>query len=214
LALGRWKRSIQAYAITVPVARVTPQKASRLFFARAYALYGSKKYDEALVEARKARTYAIEEHDMRNADNLVQSIESYQAAVANYQQARQSQPDVPSAPGSANEDRPLLRKALEEPPREIVTRPVEATLEESVTFESFDCEERIFTLKTKDERVLRLYLEDPQKLEVRGTGTVTVDLTCGPQKHQQLQVSFFPFEDKQRKTVGLLRKVYFLGFYQ
>lgn len=216
LALGRWKRAVQAYAITVPVTRVTPQKASRLFFARAYALYGSKKYDEALVEARKARSYAIEEHDKRNAENLTQSLESYQAAVSRYA-AAQTPAQTPQPTESASSEdpaRPMLRRALEEPPREIVTRPVEATLEESVTFEEFDCDQRIFTLKTKDGRIIRLYLEDPQKLEVRGTGSVTVDLTCGPQKKQHLQVSFFPVEDKQRKTVGLLRKVHFMGFYQ
>ncbi len=205
MALARWKRPVQAYAITTPVTRVTPQKASRLFFARAYALYGSKKYEEARAEAAKARQYAVEEHDVRNAENLVQSIESYQAAVARYESAKAA-----VASGSSEAAGGDLANDVGRP---LLIRPVEATLEEAVTFEEFDCEARIFTLKTKEGKTLRLYLEDPQKLEVRGTGTVTVDLTCGPQKHQQLQVSFFPQQDTQRKTVGLLRKLQFLGGY-
>lgn len=236
LALGRWKRPIQAYAITVPVARITPQKASRLFYARAYARYGSKEFDEALAEAVKAKKYAIEDYDVRNAESLVQSIESYQAAVARYKEAEQSQgaltPDAEKVIADVNrprlrdavressgaeasdaEERPTLRRVAEEVHREVVTRPVEATLEESVTFEAFDCESRIFTLKTAAGKLMRLYLEDPQKLEVRGTGTVTVDLTCGPQRQQKLQVTFAPKEDAARKTVGSLRRLHFLSAY-
>jgi hypothetical protein len=215
MALNRWKRSVQAYAITVPVKTVTPKKASRFFFARAYSLFGNKQYDEARTEAARAQQYAIEEHDLRNAANLLLSIDNYMAAVASYAAQKAAAPVAPDSGGVVDETRPRLKHGAELPdPLDVVARPVEATIEEAVTFENFDCEARVFTVKKGDGKLLRLYLEDPQMLEVRGTGSNTVDLTCGPQKHQQLSVSFHPREDANRKTAGLLRRLHFLGFYQ
>jgi hypothetical protein len=222
MALNRAKKPSQGLAVLLPVKQVTPRQASRFFFARAYSLAGSKSYDEAKDAALKAKQYATEEHDARNADGLLRSIETYQAALAR---------NAALAPGRAlretvleplaqpeeriDETRPVLRKP-EEVPTEDATIPMRlagATLEEQVAFEAFECETRIFTLRRRDGQMVRLYLEDPKLLEVVGTGTVTVDLTCGPQKHQALKVTYRPQQDAKRRSEGLLRRIEFVGGY-
>jgi hypothetical protein len=95
----------------------------------------------------------------------------------------------------------------------VLTPPAEARLELEATFENFDCQTMVVTVKTKESRLVRLFLHQPDRLEVKGTGAYTVDLACGAQKHQPLRVAFLPQEDLKRRTVGLLRTLEFLKGY-
>ena len=53
-------------------------------------------------------------------------------------------------------------------------------------------------------RTLRLFVDDPVKVFVRGRATHTVDLACGTQD-TPVTVSYVPAVDKQRNTAGHIR---------
>ncbi len=213
-ATSRLKRHIQAYALLASVKKVTPKHASRFFLARAYALMGNKQYKEAADEARRALQYAHAEHDQLNASNLVSSLDRYQASLAAFE-ASQREAERRAKEAAENLDAPVLRKpeAPAPAPDEVPSAPAEARLEMEASFEVFDCASMVLIVKSTNGKYVRLFLAEPNKLEVKGAGGYTVDLNCGPQKHEPLRVAFLPQSDAKRNTVGLLRSLEFLKGY-
>ncbi|MDX2269433.1 MAG: hypothetical protein NW208_15115 [Bryobacter sp.] len=219
--LGRMKKPYQAFALTVPVKTVTPRKAPRFFLARAYALVGTKQFDQATSNLNTAAQWATEEIDLRNIESLRSSLASYVAR--SHQAEATARAGSSFAPASAQDSAqdspaPRLRKpsggelptappALDEtpPPAE----PGEAHQTLSATFQEFLCEHLIFVFRLADGKLLRLHLPDTKNLEVRGTGSVTVDLHCGPQSAKPVKLAFLPQNNTANKTSGILRMIEF-----
>ena len=73
-------------------------------------------------------------------------------------------------------------------------------------FQTLDCTAEtpvlVFTTSTG---ALRLALEDPQSVMLRGAGTETVSMNCGDQRNRTVRVGYNPEDDASLHTTGEVR---------
>ncbi|MSO20806.1 MAG: hypothetical protein EXQ56_10165 [Acidobacteria bacterium] len=87
--------------------------------------------------------------------------------------------------------------------------PTESAEGELQNFECMDGKVRLTMLAGG--KKLSLMLVDPENVHIRGTGTATLDLTCGPQNPVPVKIEYVPEPDAKLGTAGVIKAIIFTG---
>ncbi len=197
-ALLRHGSTGPALAALRQIKRVEPEEAGRLFrlTAHTHARMGSLK--EAQVALSQWKQYATEadQTDIARLQTYLEHAERAAAAGtagAGPQTAarRTYATELPAPEGASAEDGGRPRLARQEGG---VVRPPEEEpkhLEVSGEFQFLDCQKPppvmvVLTVRGKQ----RFLLDKPSDISIRGLGTGTTDLSCGPQKRVAVRVEY------------------------
>ncbi len=168
-----------------------PENAFQFFREFAYACYRTGDKERARANAKRALSAAQGQDQKASAEQLMALIEgpSPDAAL----------PDLESA------QRPTLRRAPGT--RAAAGRHTRAMIEG--TFDRIDCQGTTARMRvTAEGRVVRLLIDKPKSIEVRGGLSGAFTVTCGPQQPpRRVRIEYEPRVDKEAGTIGLLRVV-------
>jgi hypothetical protein len=210
-SLNREQKAVQALVALNAVKTVKPDDAFHLFRARAYTQLNLKNLSETQKEIANARKYA-EGEQLRELDVLEESVRRMES----FQRGNSSSTTVSSrkrfSARSLNEgsnEPPRLRKHIEEASKEDQVQEVLTPQYPSETgsFVELDCR----AAKTPVVRVrvgaetLGFAILNPNRIQIQGAGSETIDLNCGPQKSpKKVEVSFRPEADAKLRSRGEL----------
>ena len=172
-----------------------PENAFQFFHAVAYASYRTGDKERARANAKRALAAAQEQDQKASAEQLVAVIEG-------------SSPEGLQAPALPDLDaarRPTVRRAAGTPAP--VQRRGRATIEG--TLDRIDCQGATARMRiTADGRVVRLLIDKPKSIEVRGDPSGAFTVTCGPQQPpRRVRIEYEPQVDEEAGTIGLVRVV-------
>jgi hypothetical protein len=203
----------QAVATLAAITTVPSDRAFMLFQIRANALIRLNRPDDARSSAALALQYAKPGNEQAYADKLVKSIDEFVAARAAAERASRdavSRPpaaDAPVAADTASTDSSSTGSAAESI-QSTGYGDIQATVDGQMT--SFDCTgpSPVVVVAAARGGTMRLLVDNPNLIALKGTPGATTTLTCGPQK-TKVVVGYLPKVDAARKTVGLVRMLDF-----
>ena len=193
-----------ALAAFARLKRVEPEYAFALFHAMAYAAYRTGDKEGARSSAKRAAEVA------QTPDEKTQ-LEQLQEALDQHPGERMRTMTVEPAPEQAAEPEPQSapQKTLQhrettvapQLPKRIPLSAVEGTLDQ------IDCLGTTARLRiTAAGRPVRLLIDKPNAIDVRGAKAGSFTMTCGPQKaHSTVRVEFEPKVNNELGTTGLVR---------
>ena len=195
-----------ALAEFVHLKRVEPENAFALFNAMAYSAYRTGDKEGARASAKRAAEVAAGPDEKAQVEQLLAALDQHpgermrtmEAAPAE-EQAAETEPEPTPTPTRALRTR-------EEPatpplPKRVPLSSVEGTLDQ------IDCLGTTARLRiTAAGRQVRLLIDKPNAIDVRGAKAGSFTMTCGPQKaHSTVRVEFEPKVNDQLGTTGLVR---------
>jgi tetratricopeptide (TPR) repeat protein len=187
---------------------VEPDQAFQFFQAVAYACHRTGDNEAARANALRASQFATDPAQKS-------TIEQLQAALDRHPPEQPQAEETREETEEAEESRPALADGATagtssgEPPRGPKALIVERRLLKTVegTLDQIDClgtTARIHV--TADGRPVRLLIDNPRAIEVRGTGAGTFVLTCGTQKPRRpVLIKYEPAVNDKLSTAGLVR---------
>jgi Tfp pilus assembly protein PilF len=189
-----------AMAALTPIKKVEPGQAFEFFHAMAYAAYRLGAKETARENAKRAADYAKEPGEQALVDQLL-------AALEEKQEERSQVVAVPPPEKEEDQPRPVLRERVTREAPQLRSRPSLAAVEG--TLDQIDCLGTTARLRmTAAGRSVRLLIDKPGSIEVRGSKTGSLTMTCGPQKTRlTMRVEYVPKENSQLGTIGLVRVV-------
>jgi tetratricopeptide (TPR) repeat protein len=181
-----------ALAHLARVKTVEPKEAFQFFHAVAYAHYSLGQKDEARKAAEKAGQYSQNAGDKAAIGQLIEVLNEQPLPTAQVV----AQEKAATEPESASDDR--VRVVLKRPRKTVIG-----------AVEQVDCLKDAGRLRLRTEgRVLSLLMDDPEKIEVRGTADGKVTLECGPQKPPRtVTVEYETSVNDEYETVGVVRVI-------
>lgn len=188
--------------------QVSPDRASRLFRAAAYAHSQLGQKDAALQAAANARKTARSPEDVQAAADLWSRLNA-PARVASATITPPLEP-LPQSPEEV-ESAPKLRRPPDAEPTSLQPPRPPSTVRVRGTLQQFDCLGKIARLRllVAGEQ-LALAILDPQAVVIEGAASSRVDFTCGAPKNKLvLEVEYAPGPDPQFGTAGTVRLVHF-----
>ncbi len=194
--------------------KVEPDQAYQFFYAVAYASYRTGDTEGAKANARRAAEYASDPAEKASMQTLIAALEGpprQQLRTAVREPQREIEPEkeavkepepepeakAPKTLRSREEATPVERPKL--PPRTSVQG----------TLDQIDClGTTARLLLTVGGRQVRLLIDKPTAIEVRGANSGTFTLTCGPQSPRRtVLIEYEPKANTQLGTAGLVRVV-------
>jgi tetratricopeptide (TPR) repeat protein len=177
--------------------KVEPEQAFHLFHSIAYAAYLTGDKENARANAKRAADYAKEPDQKAILEQLQVALE----------ERPMERSETITRPRSEEEDEPQPApqgRAIRETPQ-LRMRPALTAVEGAL--DQIDCLGSAARIRmTVAGRPVRLLIDKPGSIEVRGTKTGSFDLRCGPQKPlRTVRVEYLPNEDAERGSIGLVR---------
>ncbi len=205
---SRRREYVRAVSTLREIKSVKPEDADRLFLSLAYAGYQAGDLAEAAAAADRLRKLAKTPEEIERAQRVYDMV------------TRKPDPETPRArpqvarlkePGRAEqerdpEDRPELKRRAPPESTFTVEEKKKETVSEDATLVQVDCLGAQARLVVADGGKRKSFLiDDPRRVVIRNTGSVTVDFTCGPQKPRKVSIEFLPGADAKHGTAGLVR---------
>lgn len=190
--------------------QVSPDRASQLFWAAAYAHFQLGQKDAALRAAANAKKTAQSPKDVEAAERLWNRLNA-PARVASAVPRPEPPPQALGDPDSG----PELRRESAMPtpvptptPASSPHRPARERVEGAL--ERFDCLGKIARLRllVAGER-LDLAVLNPNAVVIERLGGGAAEFTCGPQKDTPVVVEYEPGPDPELGTKGVVRGIKF-----
>jgi len=190
--------------------QVSPDRASRLFSAAAYAHFQLGQKDAALQAAANAKKTAQSAEDVEAAERLWNRLNA-PARMASALPSPEPRPQAPSEPDSGPElgrESPIPTPVPVSTPAPISHRPPRERVEG--TLERFDCLGKIARLRllVAGER-LALAILDPNAIVIERPDGGAAEFACGPQKGTPVVVEYEPGPDPELGTKGVVRGIKF-----
>jgi hypothetical protein len=204
-ALLRVSRPAQALAALSMVKKIEPANAFTFFQLSTRANAGVKQIEQAQAAAERALQYAA----------TVPQREFAQALIAGLSRPNASEliaDTPPQEDGDEDDGNPANRLSLEQ------IRAIRAaeqlnhsTVVIEARFEALDCSgtEPAMHFLT-DSGSLRLSMQNPNTILLKGAKTETVSLSCGDQKSRPVRIGYNPEESGKANAAGDLRYLEFL----
>jgi Flp pilus assembly protein TadD len=224
-ALMREGKQAQALAALVQVTNIKKEHAFQFFQLSARANIANQRTEEAKKAAERAVEFASTPNEKDYATRLLASLSRPPAPVRT---ALTTPPPARTNDGDADLDPPEEDAALPARPRlarrnETQLQPRGLTDDEvralnaaalvnnsevvlEAKFQQLDCTgpEPVmqFGIGTT---TLRLSMNDPGSISLRGAGAETMSLNCGDQKNRPVRVGYNKLEDAKKRTTGDVR---------
>jgi tetratricopeptide (TPR) repeat protein len=206
--LLRNERYGDALAALRQIKRVEPEHAARLFLAMAYCFDHLKMLDDAKASAAQSRKYATTPADISDSERFLAYLDRRSTPVTR---------EVLTSTGGETAA-PVLRRTERTPgrfeesgwegpdPRGAVdhSTKVEGRLK---MIECLGTNAKIL-LETADGE-LGLWIEDPNRVVLRGASGEIAEFACGPQPNTKVRVGYTPEPNVKRGTAGLVRLIEF-----
>jgi len=183
-----------------PVTRVKAERAFMFYELQANISLQLREMDAARRAALNAKAHAAPGRESEYADRLLAMIgEHAERAVHELELAQADRPadtGVPpatAAPASPTPPQPTPRRSL---------TVAEGRLRRMI------CETPAVIEFQVADRLLRLAIDDPLKVTVRGVAAGTIGLACGPQD-RAARIGYLPDAEESTKTSGILRLLEF-----
>ena len=172
-----------------------PENAFEFFHAFAYASYRTGDRDRARANAKRALAAAQGQEQKASAEQLAAVIEGHSPEGL----------QAPALPDLEAVQRPTVRRAPGTPVP--AQRRGRATIEG--TLDRIDCQGTTARIRmTADGRAVRLLIDRPESIEVRGGTSGAFTVTCGPQQPpRRVRIEYEPQVDEEAGTIGLVRVV-------
>jgi len=189
------------------IKNVEPKDAFPFFHAVAYANYSLGNKEEARLNAGRAARYAQNPRDRRAIDDLLEALRE--------RPAQQTEPagEPVGPPRAARRDEPTdvprveRRSKPAEPPPALKRRDVSTA---AGMIENLDCRGKVARVGLRVEgKLVRFLIDDPNKIEIRGTGSATHAFDCGVPKQRLVMVEYAPSVDAALGTIGTVRAIEF-----
>ena len=193
-----------ALAAFARLKRVEPEHAFAFFQAMAYAAYRTGDKEGARASAKRAAEFAPGPAEKAQVEQLIEALEQHPG-----ERMRATAEAPEPQPEPEPEQRSPARKALQQRddtgvpqlPKRIPLSAVEGTLDQ------IDCLGTTARLRiTAAGRPVRLLIDKPNAIEVRGAQAGSFTMTCGLQKARSaVRVEYEPKVNDQLGTTGLVR---------
>ena len=179
------------------IKQVEPDRAFRYFYAVAYASYSAGDMEGARANIVRAAKYAADDGDRTSLAHLRAALDS---------------PPVEELGAAATEERPsLARPPAQQAPAGAPSTPARkrySTVEG--TLEQLDCLKEVGRIRIATAGgAVRLIMDDPDAIELRGLPTGQATFDCGPQKPRRVLVEYEPAVDDELGTAGVVRAIEF-----
>jgi tetratricopeptide (TPR) repeat protein len=190
MAQQDYQRALTQFA---RITRVEPKEAFHFFYSIAFANYRLGNKEEARGAARRAGEYA--ENPMNRT-----MVEELQAALTDRPPEAPTPETVavrttPQTPG----EEPVVVRVLKKPRPSV-----------SGTLVQLDCMDEVARLRLRTSTgEVKLLMEDPRAIDIRGAGAATVTFDCGPQKPRQVTIEYDTATDAKLGTTGVVRSIEF-----
>ena len=182
--------------------RVEPEHAFQFFRAVAYASYRTGDTEGARANAKRAAERAEGPDEKTAVEELLAALEQHPGERL---RPMAPEPEPEREPEEQNTPRPALQHDAATIPPQLPKRSpltgVEGTLDQ------IDCLGTAARIRmTVAGGVVRLLIDKPNAIDVRGARAGSFTLTCGPQKARgAVRVEYEPNVNKELGTIGLVR---------
>ncbi len=183
--------------------RIEPEHAFAFFQAVAYAAYRTGDKDGARANAKRAAECAPGPAERAQVEQLIESLDQHPGermrTMADVLEPEAEPEPEPEKPHKALQPRETA--VAPQLPKRIPLSAVEGTLDQ------IDCLGTTARLRiTAAGRPVRLLIDKPTAIEVRGAKAGSFTMTCGPQKARStVRVEYEPKVNDQLGTTGLVR---------
>jgi tetratricopeptide (TPR) repeat protein len=170
--------------------QVEPDRAFQFFYGAAYANYMVGNRPAAVTAAKRALPYAATSQDKAAVEDLI----------------TKAQRPVGKGPAARGKPAPSEKPLAEE--QKSATMPTLSRVEGVLV--QLDCLKAGPRLRIRSGgRIVRLLIDNPQKIWIKGTGSTTFTFDCGPQKPRRVAIEYEPKVEVKLGTVGLIRVLEF-----
>ena len=193
-----------ALAAFARLKRVEPEHAFAFFQAMAYAAYRTGDKEGARSSAKRAAEVAAGPDQKTQVEQLLASLDQHPGERLRTMEGapeREPQPDPEPEPEKPKALQQRETVVVPQMPRRIPLSSVEGTLDQ------IDCLGNTARLRiTAAGRQVRLLIDKPNAIDVRGAKAGSFTMTCGPQKARSpVRVEFEPKVNNELGTTGLVR---------
>ncbi len=192
-----------ALAAFARLKRVEPEHAFAFFQAMAYAAYRTGDKEGARSSAKRAAELAHGPDEKSQVEQLLAALDQHPGErMRTMETASEQEPEPePEKPQKALQQRETV--VVPQLPRRVPLSSVEGTLDQ------IDCLGTTARLRiTAAGRQVRLLIDKPNAIDVRGAKAGSFTMTCGPQKTRStVRVEFEPKVNDQLGTTGLVRVI-------
>jgi tetratricopeptide (TPR) repeat protein len=200
----RYEEAVGQFAL---LKRVDPEQAHLLFSALAYAYYKLGKPKEALDAAESARKYARGDLQVASAEKMLEFLKAPSRSIP-----AASRPPEPALATEEEFAPPLLMRRPEAPRTPPVTEAAPKADDYSIegTLEQVDCLGTTARLRLRIVgREVRLVIQDPTQVAVKGVQGGQLNLQCGPQPPRAVVIHYDPKLDVELGAIGIVRTIEF-----
>jgi len=200
----RYEEAVGQFAL---LKRVDREQAYPLFSALAYAYYKLGKPKEALESAESARKYARGDLQIASAEKMLEFLKAPPRSVP-----VAAQPPEPALATGEEPAPPRLLRRPEEPRTPPAAKPAPQGDDYSIegTLEQVDCLGTTARLRLRIVgREVRLAIQDPAQVAVKGVEGGQFNLRCGPQQPRAVVIHYDPKLDVELGSIGIVRTMEF-----
>jgi tetratricopeptide (TPR) repeat protein len=178
--------------------KVEPEHAFAFFQAVAYAAYRTGDKEGARANAKRAAEVAPGPAEKAQVEQLIEALDQHPGERMRTMAEPEPEPEPEKPEKALHQHETVVVPQL---PKRIPLSAVEGTLDQ------IDCLGTTARLRiTAAGRPVRLLIDKPSAIEVRGAKAGSFTMTCGPQKaHSAVRVEFEPKVNDQLGTTGLVR---------
>jgi hypothetical protein len=172
--------------------------------AQAYGQLGKREWAVKAID--RARPYANTPSEKDKLDQLSRYLDSVEHSAANRGDTPAGRPAIGNPQTIIASDAPPLTAVSAPQPSE----PIRSIITVEGILEQIDCQGVSASLHLRvGGSPIRLKIDDPRRVDIRGTDSLTVEFTCGPQKPKKVVVKYDPKIDKDLGTIGLVTAIEF-----
>ncbi len=176
------------------ITRVEPKEAFQFFYSIAYANYRIGRKEAAQESAKRALEHADSEGHRATVTQLMSAMIDRPSAVWKEEPPEEEGGTAPSTPYTPSPMR--------------IHRPRAKTL--AGTLEHLECLDEVARLRVRTSAgTIRLLMEDPEDIEIRGTDTGKFTFQCGAQKPRDVSIEYEPRVDEKLGTIGVVKMIEF-----
>jgi hypothetical protein len=201
------------------VKTIKPEQAFSYYHGLAYSYWRLQKLDEAQKAGEGARKHARGVEETATAEDMLRAVASERERLAGLTQHIAAQPATEQAavrpvnqtgPGDA---RPTMHRSAPQDTRKLIVRsdpPSPPKPAVHGVLQQIDCLGKVVRLRVvADGKRVSLAITDPQAVVIKGSSTAALDLTCGPQKSENVTLEYEPHADAQIGTIGIVKSLEF-----
>ncbi len=208
--LSWMNRPTEALEVLKPVKSVTPERAVRLFLAKAHANIGLNELEAARIAALRAKKYAKPGQYSAELDRVFDYLARRRDADRQrkeLEEARKTGSPAQAVPVPAPPAPMLARAETPQPKQPANSSRIEGILK------NVECLGGKARLNIESGRgPVNLLIADPGAIEIRNQPGSSVNLLCGPQPAaSRVAVEYREAADAKHKTTGEVRSIEFLG---